>query len=150
MADKVKYVLTVIMVMVLAGPIYAADDTVRYYKALSIKVKTNSATMRYHANYYVTMVSGVVGKEGIPKVISLGDKITVKDRSLTVNHIFVTEHLEDMKYAGEYLARKGQIKCVLVENERDLPHVDERVQRNRLWIHVKDCQPLAKEREGIK
>jgi hypothetical protein len=54
----------------------------------------------------------------------------------------VTEILEDMRYGGKVFARKGDVTCTVVERIEDLPHVDERTWRDRLWIHVKDCEPL--------
>jgi hypothetical protein len=58
------------------------EEKTREYKVLSVRVRNSSATMHYHKNYYVTLVSGSVGKEGIPEVIRVGDTIRVKDRSI--------------------------------------------------------------------
>lgn len=131
-----------VFVIFMAVTIGAAAEKTREYEATAVRVRNNSATMNAHKNYYVTIVSGPVGKEGIPEVINLGDKITVKDRSLTVKHIFVTEILEDMKWAGKSLGRKGDIQCTIVERLQDLPHVDENQWRDRLWIHVTECEPI--------
>jgi hypothetical protein len=46
-----------------------------------------------------------------------------------------------MKWGREVLGRRGDITCVLVESEENLPYKDEEVQRDRLWIYVKQCQP---------
>jgi hypothetical protein len=100
-----------------------------------------SATMYADRNYLVTSARGTVGSEGIPQVIKLGDKITVKDRSITVNHIFVTEIFEDMAWGGKTLGRRGDVHCLLVEKLEDNPSVDENANRNRLWINITDCKP---------
>lgn len=39
------------------------------------------------------------------------------------------------------MARKGDVTCVIVESEDNLPYGDQR--RDRLWIHVKECEPLT-------
>lgn len=131
-----------VLVILTTVTIGTAAEKTREYKATAVRVKNNSATMYAHKNYYITLVSGPVGKEGIPEVIKLGDKIIVKDRSLTVKHIFVTEILEDMKWGGEVLGLKGDVTCTIVENLQDLPHVDEKQWRDRLWIHVTECEPF--------
>lgn len=138
-ATKVGVAMFVILLVAISG---SAAEKTREYETSAVRVRNHSATMHAHKNYYVTLVSGPVGKEGIPEVIKLGDKITVKDRSLTVKHIFVTEILEDMKWAGKVLGRKGDVTCTIVERLQDLPHVDENQWRNRLWIHVTECEPL--------
>jgi len=113
----------------------------REHKVSSIKVMNASATMYADRNYLVTSARGPVGSEGISQVIKLGDKITVKDRSITVNHIFVTEILEDMAWDGKTLGRRGDVHCLLVEKLEDNPSVDENANRNRLWINITDCKP---------
>ena len=95
--------------------------------------------MRYQKDYYVTAVSGVVGNEGIPEVILLGDVIQVKDRTLTVNHIFATKCLETLEWGGEILCAKGATQCLIVERPEDVPTDEE---RDRLWITVDECEPL--------
>lgn len=131
-----------VLVILMAVTIGTAAEKTQEYEAMAVRVRNNSATMYAHKNYYITLVFATVGKEGVPEVIKLGDKITVKDRSLTVKHIFVTEILEDMKWAGEILGRKGDIQCTIVERPQDLPHVDENQWRDRLWVHVKECEPI--------
>ena len=117
-------------------------STTRKYQVASIRVMNGSATMYADKNYYVTFSRGPVGKEGIPELVKVGDKITVTDRSLTVNHIFVTEILEDMSYSGKVFARNGEVRCVLVERPEDKPGVDDNY-RNRQWINITDCKPLS-------
>jgi hypothetical protein len=118
----------------------AEDNRTHEYKASSIRVLNDSATMREHRNYVVTQTSGPVGKEGIPDEIKVGDAVTVKGRTILVRHIFVTEVREDMKWGGKFLAKKGDVTCVLVESEDNLPYGD--AQRDRLWIHVEQCRPV--------
>jgi uncharacterized protein len=130
------------------GLVFAAKKTVESggtnrvheYKATSLRVLNRSATMHEHKNYYVTMSSGSVGTDGIPDVIKLGDTVTVGAKTIRVRHIFVTEVLDDMKWGREVVAKKGDVTCVIVESEENLPYGDE--WRDRLWIHVKECQPL--------
>lgn len=123
-----------------SGAVREGEKT-REYKAASVRVLNRSATMHYQKGYMMTVVSGIVGSEGIPEVISLGDVIKVKGETLKVNHIFVTEYFVDMKWGKEVLARKGDIDCVIVEREEDVPSDDE--DRDRLWIHVKQCKPVG-------
>lgn len=123
----------------------AGGDT-KEYMAQSIEVLNDSAMMHYHKNLHVTQVLGSVGKEGIPKVIRVGDKIKVKDRELTANFIYVTEALKTMSYGGQVLMKKGDISCVVVESPDNLPYSDEWA--DRLWINVKQCKPTATNEAG--
>lgn len=109
------------------------------YRATSIRVLNDSATMYEHKDYLVTTTSGPVGKEGIPEVINIGDVIRVEDEQLQANIILVTEYNTDMKYGGQILARKGDVSCLVVEREADIPSDEE---RERLWINVVECLPL--------
>ena len=106
-------------------------------EARMIRVLNNSATMRYQKDYLITVVSGSAGSEGIPKVISVGDAVKVGNRSLRVNHIYATQCLEKLEWAGELLCEEGQVNCVAVERAEDRPSGDE---RDRLWVYVKYCQ----------
>jgi hypothetical protein len=45
-----------------------------------------------------------------------------------------------MKWGNEILARPGDVKCVIVESEKDVPD-DEEI--NRRWINVDKCQPIV-------
>lgn len=120
------------------------SDQVRKSEATSIRVKGKSATMYQHKNYLVTLASGPVGSEGIPEIIQVGDVVTVKDSTIRVEHIVVTEFLKDMKYGKDVLGKKGDIHCTIVQSLDNLPSVNELEQRDRLWINVKDCEPLKK------
>lgn len=117
----------------IAGP--ASKD----YSATEVMVLNDSALMYRTKNYFVTQTTGPVGKKGIPQRIKKGDRITVNDTTITVNHIRVTNILEDMFYAGRTFARKGDITCTLVESRSDFPN-DEI--KSRIWIHAKQCRPL--------
>ena len=123
-----------------------AQQKTKEYKAGSIQVLKNSATMRFHTDYWITQVLGVVGEEGIPNTIELGDVITVEDGTLIVKHIFVTECLVDLKWGGEVLCEKGQVQCLLVERIEDVPS-DRGT--HRLWITVGQCHPLAVLPDGL-
>jgi hypothetical protein len=94
----------------------ASDGRTRKYQADSIRVKGKSATMYQHKNYFVTMTSGPVGSEGIPEIIQVGDVVTVKDSSIQVQYIFVTEFLVDMKYGSKILGKKGDVHCTIVQS----------------------------------
>ena len=63
----------------------AEEDTFTEFRASSVRVLNNTAEMRYHRDYLVNVVSGTLGSEGIPEVISLGDVIRVKDETINVN-----------------------------------------------------------------
>jgi hypothetical protein len=116
-----------------------ADRRTREYKATSARVLNNSAMMHERADYFVTHIRSAVGNEGIPDQITLGDTVTVKGKSIRVRHIFVTETLEDLKWGGKVLAKKGEVRCMIVEAEENLPHVDE-TRRNKRWIHIAQCE----------
>ena len=132
--------LTAIGVLVASNPTQAtAQGQTKEYTATSICILNNSGTMLYNKDYWVTFVSGVVGKEGIPTVINAGDPITVKNTTIRANRIRVTRYLKDMIWKGEVLTRKGQTTCVIAQTEKDLPGDEE---RNRVWIYVEECQPL--------
>jgi len=104
--SRIFVAIAALLLLVSLTPAHAQQKT-KEYRTDSIQVLKNSATMRFHADYWVTQVLGVVGDEGIPRTIELGDVITVEDRALIVNHIFVTECLVDLIWAGEVLCEKG-------------------------------------------
>jgi hypothetical protein len=118
------------------------NEQTREYRATSIRVKGKSATMYQHKNYLLTQGSGPVGSEGIPDTIQIGDMVTIGGNTIQVQHIIVTEFLSDMKYGGETLGMKGDIHCTIVQSLDSLPYVEEHKFRDRLWINVKDCDPL--------
>lgn len=117
---------------------YAGQKS-KEYSATQIQVLDNSATMHEHDNGFVFFTSGPVGSEGIPEVISQGDKIVVDGKAVVANIIMVTLILEDMSYAGKVFARKGDVTCVVASTPEDFPGDEE---RDRLWIHVTKCKPL--------
>jgi hypothetical protein len=126
----------------LLGSLFAATagPRVQEYKATSVYVRNQSGTMHEHRNYYVTQTSRVVGKEGIPQVISVGDTVTVAGRAIKVRHIFVRKLLAELRDGSKVVGRAGDMSCVAVESEENLPYSDE--YRNRLWIHVAECAPV--------
>jgi hypothetical protein len=136
---SVRLVFLFIVGFLLAGSrVAASEEQVRKSTAQAVRVLSQSATMYQSRDYLVTRVTGPVGKAGIPEVIRLGDTVTVKGVSIKVNYIFVTHYLVEMKWGNEILARPGDVKCVLVESEKDVPD-DEEI--NRRWILVDQCQP---------
>ncbi len=110
-------------------------------EAKSIRVRNDSAMMRYHKSYFFTLASGEVGREGIPTDILIGDSIRVKDHALRVNHIFWTRYRERVEMMGKVLANAGDVRCMLVETLADVPYGDDE-RRDRLWILVNDCEIL--------
>ena len=133
--------ISTIAISFLISPIASfGDDRMQEFNAKAILVLDSSATMYQHKNYYITQTSGPVGKEGIPNLIRLGDVIDVKGKRIKVNYIIVTHYLTDLVSGGNILARAGDIKCVIVETQKDLPY-DEGF-RDKLWIKVEKCQPI--------
>lgn len=115
----------------------AHAESVRDYTASAVRVMENSATMLEHDVGWITTSSGPVGSDGIPEIIRYGDIITVGDKTVTANIIKVSEILEDMKYRGEVFAHAGDVSCLIASTEADIPRDDD---RDRLWIHVKNCE----------
>jgi len=143
-----RIIVLVAAVVLLAPNSAIAQSKTVEFQARAIEVLNDSAEMWYHADYWITTVMGNAGKQGIPKVIHLGDVVTVQDRTLVANHIFVTQCLERMERGGEVLCEKGQTYCTVVERPEDVPSDEE---RDRQWIYVKDCHPLPdKTLEGYK
>jgi hypothetical protein len=126
--------------LLLAPNLATAQSKTVEFQARAIEVLDDSATMLYHADYWITTVTWPVGKEGIPKVIRLGDVVTVGNRTLVANYIFVTQCLERMEWGGDVLCEKGQTTCTVVERPEDVPSDEE---RDRQWIYVKKCRPLG-------
>ncbi|MCH7499971.1 MAG: hypothetical protein IH886_08180 [Nitrospinae bacterium] len=132
------FLLTASLLQLCSGFSFAEDT--KEYKAQGIKVIGNSAKMHYHDKGIVFDSSGTVGSIGIPKVIKIGDVITVNDKTVQANHIFVTEYLKTMKWKGDVVFRKGQVSCVIVSDEQNLPYG--KITRDRLWINVTECQKM--------
>jgi hypothetical protein len=137
---RAKLISSAVFFFLLSSVEIYGDDRLQKFKASAIQVLDGSATMYQHKNYYITQSSGPVGKEGIPNLIRLGDIVEVKGKRIKVNFIFVTRYLTDLKSGGKVLAHAGDIKCVIVETEKDLPYGDE--YRDRLWINVEQCKPI--------
>ena len=127
------------MALTFLSCVSAEEGTFSEFRASSVRVLNNSAEMRYHRDYLVDVVSGTLGSDGIPEVISLGDVIRVKDEAINVNYIFASRCSETIQLAGQVLCRAGQTSCVIVERPEDRPNEG---QRDRLWIDVKECESL--------
>ena len=136
---KLKYLIFFLITTFLFIGQTNAQEKRREYRASAIEVLNDSAAMHYHKNYFITVISGTVGSEGIPSVIRVGDRITVKDRTLKANYILATECLERMEWGGEVHCEAGQVYCVVVERPEDIPS---EIERNRQWIYVKHCRVL--------
>jgi len=128
-----------VVLLLVGAPLVLAQST-REGTAEEIIVRNNSGTMYQHKNYFITVISSVVGKKGIPNRVKIGDRVTVEDITITVNYIRVTRHLEDISYNDQILARKGEVTCALAESPEDFP--DREDGKSRVWVHVKQCQPL--------
>jgi hypothetical protein len=110
------------------------------YFVSEVAILNNSATMHKTKNRWITFVTGSVGKKGIPNRIRLGDQITVKNTTITINHIRLTVYSENMRMPQGYKSKKkGDMSCVLVESKSDIP--DER-ERARIWINATACRPV--------
>jgi hypothetical protein len=64
--------------LLVGAPLVLAQST-RVENAEEIIVRNNFGTMHQHKNYFITVISGVVGKKGIPNRIKIGDRVTVED-----------------------------------------------------------------------
>lgn len=116
-------------------------ESTREYSASAVRVLNSSATMHEQDVGWITTTSGPIGSEGIPDVIRRGDTIAVEGKTVTANIIEVTEILEDMTYRGEIFAHAGEVRCVIASSAANIPNDDE---RDRLWIHITDCEPLQR------
>jgi hypothetical protein len=115
----------------------------REYEAQSIRVKDQSATLyQYNADFTSPSV-GPVGTVGIPESIQIGDAITVNGHTLRAQHILVKEILSDIKYDDHVLGKAGETQCIIVESLKNLPDADQSDKRDRLWIVVEKCVPIA-------
>jgi hypothetical protein len=113
-----------------------AQGKTQEYQASEIRIISSSARMFQVKNYLITSVMSELGGEGLPEVVRLGDRLTVNDRSLAVNHIKVTRCLERMEWEGQVLCERGGTRCLLVEREEDVPS-DRGT--HRLWVVVEKC-----------
>lgn len=124
---------------VVSAPASAEEGDVSSYRAQAIRVIDDSATMYKHDEGILFSSTGPVGKQGIPGVIRQGDVVRVKNETIRANLIIVKVYHKDMKWQGEYLARKGDVKCMIVENEENIPSDSP---RDKLWINVAQCAPI--------
>lgn len=117
------------------------DGRTTEYKATAIRVVNRSAVMHEQRSGLLA-TTGPVGREGIPDMLRLGDTVTVKRHTVRIHHIFVTEIHEDLVWAGKPIAKRGDVRCIAVESEDQVPHNEER--RDKMWIYVAECQPLSR------
>ena len=115
----------------------------REYEAQSIRVKDQSATLYQYNSHSTSPSVGPVGTVGIPESIRIGDAITVNGHTLRAQHILVKEILSDINYGGHVLGKAGEAQCVIVESRENLPEADQSDTRDRLWIVVEKCIPIA-------
>lgn len=115
----------------------------REYEAQSIRVKDHSATMYQYKDHRLTTSANPVEQVGIPDSIQIGDAITVDGKTIRAKHILVKEILSDINYGGQVLGKTGETQCVIVESLEDLPSIDESAARERLWVMVDNCVPIA-------
>jgi hypothetical protein len=119
--------------------VHALD--VEKYRATSVEVASGTATLLSHESvlFGLSCSSGPVGDLPNLKQVELGDTITLKNYSFRVGVIEVTRVLEDMSWAGETIAKKGDIVCVLAADEKALPSDDD---CEALWVHIPQCRPI--------
>lgn len=128
------------LIQVFPGSSFADMEYTKEYNARRIQVIDGSARMRYsEVGFFGTKV-GDVGSKEIPEVINLGDHITIKGKTVQANIIKVTEHLRDMRWLGELLAKKGQVRCMVAATAEDFPDYGD--VRDRIWIDVDYCLAL--------
>jgi hypothetical protein len=119
-----------------------AEPISKIYWANKVAIIDKSAKMmRTHKKFFIFESSGPVGSSGIPEEIQIGDQITVKDVTITVNFIEVTKHLKDLTYLGETIIKKGDVSCAFAENRVDFPSGRDDG-RMRVWINASKCMPI--------
>jgi hypothetical protein len=120
---------------------HAGEDVkAREYQAQSIRVKDRSAAMYQYKDHSLT---GPVGNDEIPESIQIGDAITINGQTIRAQHILVKEILSDIRYGGQVLGKTGDTQCVITESPENLPSTDKNAARDRLWIVVEKCDPIA-------
>lgn len=120
---------------------HAGEDVkAREYQAQSIRVKDRSAAMYQYKDHSLT---GPVGNDEIPESIQIGDVITANGQTIRAQHILVKEILSDIRYGGQVLGKTGDTQCVITESPENFPSADKSAARDRLWIVVEKCDPIA-------
>jgi hypothetical protein len=75
---------------------FAAAQSKDYFVS-EVALLNNSATMYKIKNRWITFATGAISKKGTPNRIRLGDQVTVKNTTITINHIRLTVWLENMR-----------------------------------------------------
>lgn len=126
------------------NPQHAGENgKAKEYRAQSIRVKDRSAAMYQYTDHSPTPFSGPVGNEGIPESIQIGDVITVNGHTIRAQHILVKKILSAIRYGNQILGKAGDTQCVITESPENLPSDDKSAARDRLWIVVEKCDPIA-------
>jgi hypothetical protein len=81
--------LTALACLMLFTTPVVAEDSARDFYGKSIQVIDKSATMAYQ-EWVGVWATGTVWSDGIPEIISVGDVITVKNKTLVSNVMIVT------------------------------------------------------------
>jgi len=118
----------IIVILIISWPLNSsyADSDYKEYKVKRIRVINGSAVMNFQDKGLIFDTSGTIGSEGIPEIISIGDVITIKGKTVKVNHIIVTEW-------------KDGVYCTAINSIQDFPNEN---LRDRLWIYIKKCDPI--------
>lgn len=139
-AALVVSVAAVALIVLLPVALEANKSKAREYQAQSIRVQDQSVAMYQYKDHSLT---GPVRNEGIPESIQIGDVITINGKTIQAQHILVKEILSDIRYGGQVLGKAGNTQCVITESPEDFPPSDKNAERDRLWIVVEKCNPIA-------
>ena len=124
-------------------PNVSPAQMVTEFSATSIDVSKGDVTLYSHERVLLGLScrSGPVGKLTGLKTISIGDTINHEEYSFKVGIIEVTKFNEDLSSDGETIAKKGEVVCVVAENEDALPSDKD---CDALWLRIVNCQPFNK------
>ncbi len=130
-----------IVVFCFFGPSTVQGLETEESRAMAIEVLEQSATILSHESILLGLSckSGPVGELPNLRHVKIGDTISYKDYSFRVGLIKVTKFLEDARWSGQTIAKKGDIVCVLAADERSLPSED---RCKALWVRISKCRPL--------
>lgn len=114
---------------------------VEEFLATSVDVSQGEVTLFSHESILLGLSckSGPVCKLTGLKTISIGDMIKCGKYSFRVGIIKVSKFNEDVTWGGETIAKKGDVVCVVAENEDALPSDKD---CDALWLRIVNCRPL--------
>ncbi len=133
--------IPLIILFCLLGPsIPLALDTEKG-RATVVEVLDQPATLFSHESvlFGLSCKSGPVGELHNLHQVKIGDTISHKAYSFRVGLIEVTKFLEDARWGGETIAKKGDVVCVLAADEESLPSEG---RCKALWVRIPKCRPV--------